>query len=60
MSCPSRRDGVLGPSPLTFPSLPPSLPPPSLVMAVLPGEMVYLDQALAIASGTELRRWTIK
>jgi hypothetical protein len=29
-------------------------------MAVLPGEMVYLDQALAIASGTELRRWTIK
>lgn len=30
------------------------------VMATLPGEMVYLDTALGIASGTELRRWTLK
>jgi hypothetical protein len=30
------------------------------VMSTLPGEMVYLDTALGIASGTELRRWTLK
>ena len=30
------------------------------VMATLPGELAYLDTALGIASGTELRRWTLK
>lgn len=30
------------------------------IMGTLPGELVYLDTALGIASGTELRRWTLK
>jgi hypothetical protein len=29
-------------------------------MNTLPGEMVYLDTALAVVSGTELRKWTLK